>query len=195
MAKTNDFSKYLKATVDLFRNSVKVITTVYREKGIKFFQLPLIIGLGGVFVLNIAVRKPLLTKIAMIKAQTVALEAQSQYASDYTGFKTTISSKVGNLPDFKDKDDWLNSIILAACQYVNVVPNSTSGVGEADAGEYLVSQMTFDVTVDYATLGKLCAFIENVPKFVRISNMTVNRAALGKLDVSITLNTMFAKGG
>ena len=65
MAKTNDFSKYLKATVDLFRNSVKVITTVYREKGIKFFQLPLIIGLGGVFVLNIAVRKPLLTKIAM----------------------------------------------------------------------------------------------------------------------------------
>jgi hypothetical protein len=166
------------------------------EKQYKPFLLPLVI-LFIVFFSCRYINGIALERVTVIKDKIEAQNAEIKNENEYKISKEIYEKFVKNLPPESRKSEWLLGEIHSLLGKHNIVPGKIGKqMFEESEDMFTLASVSFEIETDYATLGKLIASIESFDKFIRISELTANRAEgnLGRLKVSLRVNTIFIKG-
>lgn len=124
-----------------------------------------------------------------VEAQRAEVENEKEYKTS----KETYQGFVKNLPPTEQKNEWLLRELISIFSANEIQTSRTGRHVLEESGFFTLSSVSFEVELDYNQLGKLVASIENFEKYMRISELIVNRAdgSLGTLRVSIRVHTIF----
>ncbi|MDR0734594.1 MAG: hypothetical protein LBG16_02695 [Elusimicrobiota bacterium] len=183
-----------------FLNNIKQdlvdVKNMLSEGNYKPFAVPLILTAAlwfGLWYLNTAAAH----RVDEIKNKVEAQKAERSNESEYKSSKALYESLIKRLPPDASKEMWLLSEMLSIFTKNNIQPAHTGQHKLEDGGIFTMAYVTYEVEVDYAALGKLIESIENADKFLRISDLQVQRAEgnLGRLKAVFRVNTIFVKNG
>ena len=190
-----DLNQLFARAKGFFVDATDNVMVIYAEKGIEPFKKPLLICVPVLLVLYAAVYSPLSGKISMASMKVASADVVSQGAGDYEDAKQRLMAFQAKLPLLRDKDDWLNYLLMRTATAHGISFEQVSAQTEEDAGGVIVASRKVDLVTTYDTLGKWLADIENSPIFLRIVSLTVQRDAdnPSRVKVSMKLSTLFAK--
>jgi Tfp pilus assembly protein PilO len=191
-------AKKAEVVVAYIQESLGLMVSLFHEKGWKYFKNPLMVGVGVSFFFYYTIYSPANGSLRTMNAEAAAVQAQAQNASTFNTYKAEHIVLEGQLPFLQNKADWLTSVVSQACAAENINPekitppqeNESLGTGS------IQGSIQFTVSADYNTLGRLVAMIENNPKIVKITELSVSRndhSGPGMLRADITLSTIFPK--
>jgi hypothetical protein len=165
------------------------------EKQYKPFLLPLII-LVAVFFSCRYINESVLKQVSVIKGKIEAQNAEIKNEKEYKTSKELYEKFIQNLPPDSKKNEWLLGEMHSLLAKNNIVPSKIGKqVFEESDDVFTLASVSFEMDTDYVSLGKLIASIESFDNFMRVSELTASRASgnLGKLKVSLRVNTIFVK--
>jgi len=173
------------------------VFAIYAEKGQEPFKKPLTVAIPVLMVLYFLVYSPLSGKISETSFKLASSQAISQGAGEFQDAKDRLTGFQRGLPLLKDKDDWLNYIIMSTAKAHDISFDVLSAQTEEEAGGFIVVSRSAEFVTSYETLGSWLASIENSPIFLRIVSMSAVRDQNNPLRVkaSLKISTLFAKAG
>jgi hypothetical protein len=135
------------------------------------------------------------SRVDKIRSKVEAQKAESNNDAEYKASKALYESLVGRLPPDTNKEMWLLSEMIAIFTKNNITPSRTGKHNLEDSGIFTMASVNYEVDADYPVLGKLFESIENADKFLRISDLQLQRAEgnLGRLKAEFRVNTVFVK--
>lgn len=192
-----DIKELLLRAKGLVTDATDNIFVIYAEKGQEPFKKPLAVAVPVLLVLYFIVYSPLAGKIRAAAFKLDSSQAISQGAGDYQDAKARLVGFQSKLPLLKDKDDWLNYLLMSTSRAHNISFDVLSAQTEEDAGGFVVVSRKVELVTTYDTLGRWLADVESSPIFLRVVSMSAQRDGDNptRVKVSVKLSTLFAKPG
>lgn len=168
---------------------------VYAEKGFEPFKKPLLYATPAFLIAYFIIYSPSVKKMESRQREYTELCAISEFYGRYHDAKIKIKNHRSVLPALKDKDEWLNYLLTKTAKEHGIVLDSVSEQKEVDMTEAIMVSREVSFKSDYHTVGKVVSDIENSEIFVKITafELKKNENNLGKVSVTLTLSTLFAK--
>ena len=164
------------------------------EHNYKPFAAPLILVVALWFGLGY-INDGAARRVDEIRNKVEAQKAERNNEAEYKTSKAQYESLAKRLPPEADKEMWLLSEMISIFTKNNIQPSRTGRHNLEDSGIFTMASVGYEVDVDYNALGKLIESIENADKFLRISELQVQRTEgnLGRLKADFRVNTIFVK--
>lgn len=190
-----DIKQLITRLKSVFAEATANVIAIYAEKGIEPFKKPLMIALPVILVLYAAVYRPMAGKIADATDQLDSSKVISEESGNYNDVKRSLSVFRAKLPQYKDKDDWLSYVLTNTAKNNGVSMDLLGAQTEVTDGNFVIVSRKVELTIDYDTMGKWIADIENSPIFLRIVSFSATKSPdnPGLLKVSLQLSTVFIK--
>lgn len=169
------------------RDYSTLVVNTFKDKGVKYFQLPLVVALFVLVFSFSFLKKPAGEAVRRDNRKIDSLKAQIKNVGNFTPNKLKMQRYESRLPPVGEKGEWLRTQLLNICRAQGVVPRSASPQSDALVGDYVVSDMTLVVGMPFQTLGELVAKIESNPKLLRVTSLVVTRDQLTTDFVTATL--------
>lgn len=171
------------------------IRGIYDEKGFEPFKRPLLYATPVILILYFIIYSPTIDKLEKKNREFRNIDAIDEYYDDYTNIKLRVKGFRRALPAFKDKDDWLNYILSSTAKTHDITFNSVSSQKEMALSGYVVVSMDVSFSSTYDKIGRWISNMENSPIFLRLTDFTMVKDStnIGKVKVTLTLSTVFAK--
>ncbi|MCX5783252.1 MAG: hypothetical protein NTW04_02260 [Elusimicrobia bacterium] len=168
---------------------------VFFERGALFFKFPLLVCLGGAFIIYLKLCTPIIRLCDRELGEIKALGVQAANASDYQTYKSAVLAHEKHLPDINVKDDWLTNKIWEACKAEDIVPNAISSQAESNEEDFILVRVDLTAKISFHKLGLLVARLESNPLFIHVETLNLRKDAenIGQALVDIKIGTMFAK--
>lgn len=192
MAKVN-FSNILSDSVFAVREYSTLVINTFKDKGVKYFQLPLVVAIAVCVFSYTFLKKPASESLRRDLRQIDSVKAQIQHVGSFTPNKLKVEKFESRLPPFGEKGEWLRKQLIDICRAQGVTQQSASPQSDALVGDYIVTDMSFVVRLSFEQLGELVAKIENNPQLLRITSLTVTRdqAVLNVVTATFKVATVF----
>lgn len=194
MADINQIITHMKGVVS---EATANVLAIYAEKGFEPFKKPLMVAVPLLLVFYMVVYRPMDGKITDAAYRLESSKVISSEAGDYNDVKLRLYSFQSKLPRYKDKDDWLNYVLTNTAKTNGVSIDLLGAQTENEEGGFVIASRKVELTLDYNTLGKWLADIENSSIFLRIVSLNAVKipGTQGMLKVSLQLSTVFVKPG
>lgn len=168
---------------------------VYAERGFEPFKMPVLVTLGMCCALYFVLYKPLGPKIDDISYQLDTQRTISESLSEYNDTKASIIGYKKKLPMYKDKDDWLNYLIISSAKELGIEIETLQPQKITESGNFAIASRDVETTLDYNTAGYWVEKLENAPVFLRITSFDLSKIqeAPTMVKLKMTVSTMFVK--
>ncbi len=175
-----------------FKDNLWIVLSLVQTKGVGYFKIPLLVGLG-LFVFSYSmIYKPMVKSYGRKMKQLESLKAQAEYAGDYQQKKLMVESYAQRLPPMAEKNEYLSKIIDKVCRELDVVPDTISEPRENLVAGLVISSVGFRLRVPFKTAGEIIARLENQSKFMAVTDVTMMRTdVIGSVDLGVTVMTIF----
>jgi hypothetical protein len=181
MQKVQDYAQYLQV--------------IYLERGFEPFKVPVLAVTGIIFCLYFFMYKPIEPKLMELNDQLETQRAIHESLGEYNETKNTIGDFKKKLPMYKDKEDWLNYIIISTAKEMEIELDSLDPQVLKEEGSFAIASRNLETTVEYDIAGRWIEKLENAPVFIRLTNVTMEKVledpAYVKLKMTVT--TLFLK--
>lgn len=183
--------------INFFKDSISEIQSIYAEKGIEPFKKPIMFSVPVFLIVYFGFYSPSVSKVNTLKEEVSRYELLGPLYSDYANYKNALSQHKKNLPLYKDKNEWLDYIIMTNCRKSGISPESIGAQTESElTGGFVIASKDVSIVADYFTVGKLVADIENSQIFVKITELTLKKGPqLGTVSAQFKIATVFVKPG
>ncbi len=130
-----------------------------------------------------------------IEGKISSQRMQKSKIAGYDGLKASVSRLEEGFPDVKLKTEWLFGLVIDIFREQGIGYEFGGGQKEESNDVFTVTTLPVKFTTSYSKLGALCAAIENSGKFVRITDLKVDKSTseLGLVNVEMNLSTAFLK--
>lgn len=181
ISKINDFIAY--------------IQVIYSERGFEPFKIPVLVVLGIIFCLYFFVYSKIEPQINVISEQLDTQRTIAEGLDEYNNTKGLITDFKKKLPMYKDKDDWLNYLIISTAKKMDIELESLSPQKINEVGDFAIAFRDVETTVEYDMAGKWIEELENAPVFLRITALSMDRIPENPAYVKLrmTVSTLFLK--
>ena len=183
--------------VVLFKDISDNIFIIYADKGMKPFAKPLLFVLPSLLFVYSIVYVPLGAKARGEKNELKKFQIIAAHYADYNDAKTNLAAYQRRLPRIKDKDEWLNYIMVSTAKTHKIVFDSISVQTENEFGNFLLVSREVSVTTTYPQFGKWVADIESSPILLKVVEVNLRKDDLhaGMIKVNMRLSTIFPRFG
>lgn len=181
MQKVQDYAQYLQV--------------IYLERGFEPFKVPVLAVTGIIFCLYFFMYKPIEPKLMELNDQLETQRAIHESLGEYNETKNTIGDFKKRLPMYKDKEDWLNYIIISTAKEMEIELDSLDPQVLKEDGSFAVASRNLETTVEYDIAGRWIEKLENAPVFIRLTNVTMEKVQEDPsyVKLKMTVTTLFLK--
>ncbi|OIO08382.1 MAG: hypothetical protein AUJ52_08315 [Elusimicrobia bacterium CG1_02_63_36] len=186
----------LKAWGPFLQGELLVMKDSFRERGPKFFQRPLGLGLVIVFAAYWYVYLPPLAKMSRIEEDLAASKASAQYVDDYKSLSARLESLFAKLPRVKNPGGWLLEEVRKSLREEGIVPLSTSPPTEQKIEAYRFISMEVRCQATYPQLASWIARLEggNNLFFIKELNIRKDAEPIGSNTAAVVITTVVPAG-
>lgn len=175
-----------------FKDNLWTVLSLVQTKGVGYFKIPLLVGLGLFMFSYTMMYKPMVKSYSRKMRQLDSLKAQAEYASDYQQKRLMVESYAQRLPPISEKNEYLSKLIDKVCRELDVVPDTITEPRENLAAGLVISSVGFKLRVPFKTAGEIIARLENQSKFMSVTDVTMTRTdVIGSVDLGVTVMTIF----
>ncbi|OGS15245.1 MAG: hypothetical protein A2234_00055 [Elusimicrobia bacterium RIFOXYA2_FULL_58_8] len=173
------------------------VLVIYAEKGMEPFKKPLTISVSLLLAIYVAVYRPLNARIGDTAFKLRNLHAIATGAGEYADAKKRLMEYQSKLPLLKDKDDWLNYLLMSTARAHAITYDVLSAQKEESAGNFIIVSRDVEFLATYDALGKWLEDIENSPISLRVVSISALRDRDNPVNakVSAKVLTLFIKAG
>jgi len=181
--------------INKINDAFAYVQVIYAEKGVEPFKVPVLIVLSIVFCLYFFVYSKIEPQINDITSQIDTFRSIADNLDDYMRAKSSITEFKKKLPMYKDREDWLNYLIISTAKKNNIELESLSPQKISEKGDFAIASRDVETTVEYDVAGMWIAELENAPVFLRITFVSIDRIAENPalVKVKMTVSTLFIK--
>lgn len=171
------------------------LQVVYAERGFEPFKIPVLVVLGITFSLYFFLYTPIEPKISDLQSKLDTQKTISESLGEYNDAKNTITEYKKKLPMYKDREDWLNYLIISTAKELGIEIESLSPQQITEEGKFAIASRNVETTLMFEDAGKWIEKLENAPVFIRITNASINKIQEDPAYVKLTMSisTVFLK--
>lgn len=194
-AKKDAAAKKSQDILQKVQDYVDYLQVIYLEKGFEPFKVPVLVVCGIVFCLYFFLYKPIEPKLMDLNAQLETQKTIHESLGEYNETKNTIGDFKKRLPMYKDKEDWLNYIIISTAKEMEVELEALDPQVLREEGSFAVASRNLETTVEYDIAGRWIEKLENAPVFIRLTNVSMEKDQEDPAYVKLkmTVSTLFLK--
>ncbi|MFA6584564.1 MAG: hypothetical protein WCS77_09735 [Elusimicrobiaceae bacterium] len=177
-----------------FKEDAWMLFSLLQEKGVGFFKVPLLVGLGALFFSYSVIYKPLGSTRKSKTRLIASLNTQSKYASDFLQKKQAVEALSQKLPNIDKKNEFLTNTIELVCKQTGIIPDSTSPASEADEAGVTTVTQSFTINAPFKSAAELLTRLENQEHLVALTSVNIRRSeVVGNVVMDIVVMTVFPK--
>ena len=130
-----------------------------------------------------------------ISSQVETLKLIADSLDDYSKTKGRITDYKKKLPMYKDREEWLNYLIISTAKDLEIDIESLAPQKINDFDAFAIASRDVETTIDYDTAGRWIEKLENAPVFLRITFMSMDKLEDEPTYVKLrmTISTLFIK--
>lgn len=174
---------------------VAYIQIIYAERGFEPFKIPVLVVLGIFFCIYFFVYTKLDPKIMEFSEQLENQKTIAASLGEYNAAKARITEYKKKLPMYKDREEWLNYIIISTAKELEIELESLSPQRMTEQGAFAIASRDVETTLEFDTVGRWVEKLENAPVFIRITDFSIDRIPDAPMYVKLkmSISTLFIK--
>ena len=171
------------------------IQVIYAERGPEPFKVPALIVLSITFCLYFFVYSKIEPEMMAVSSQVETLKLIANSLEEYNSIKASITEHKRKLPMYKDREEWLNYLIISTAKDLEIDIESLAPQKITESGVFIIASRDVETTLDYDTAGHWIEKLENAPVFLKITAMSMDKLEDDPtlIKLRMTISTLFIK--
>lgn len=179
----------------LLQSEAQLVSSTLKEKGLKRFARPLIIGALAVYMSYSFVYAPPIAKTAGLAKKLAAAKAAAQYADTYKSLRDRLLQVYSALPTPSDRDQWLTKTINESLNAHNIIPDSLRPPAEAEDYGLVSQKLSIPMhDVKFSDLVLWLNRVESTQPMLHVTSLEFSKRKdkehLGQNDVTCSVSTL-----
>lgn len=175
---------------EFVQSEIQTVNLAFKEKGVKHFARPLLLGLVMVYASHALIYKPLSNRLAGLNRRIATAKAVFQYADQYKKLRDRLVSVYALLPPLKDKDSWLTATTLELMKAEGIVSNTIVPPQQQEEEGLALQTITVPVDLKFSELVSWLGRIESHKPLLHVSSIEIAKGARGRNKIVCSLSTL-----
>lgn len=182
--------------LDAVRGNLDIMVQALRDKGARHFARPLGVAVAAVYAAHLF-SQSLASRQKALDMQLAGARATSQYARRYQELQGVLQGVTANLPNPKNRDNWLLNTALEAMRAEGILSTALRPVTQTAQGDFVFLSLSITCRASYKQLARWVDRLERSKVFLHVTSLTLSKDAadIGMNQVSLTVGAVFPKDG
>lgn len=181
-----------KAGLSAVLEEIGLMISTVKEKGVPYFLRPLAVAGMMIFAGYYMVYLPPTNKIKRIEKKLVTSRAVARYSGTYTEFHDRLARIYPQLPQAKDRADWLYKTIIDTLKAQNIVSDALRPPIDDDVGGLIYQTTSVSSKLKFNEVYALIERLESVKPSLQITNLEISKVKedIGYNKVTCSVDTV-----
>lgn len=173
------------AILDFVKSELKLVSGVVRDKGGKRFGRAF--ALAGIMVLiaYAGVYAPSQKKLKLLDREIAAARAMHESGTLYAEMSSALQAVYANLPQIKDRDQWLGNATIDSLRAEGITPESLSTPVDNEVKNIIVQKQVVAMVARFSEFYSWLLRVESAKPLMHVQSVD-----LGKKDEPIGYNSI-----
>ncbi|MFA6004135.1 MAG: type 4a pilus biogenesis protein PilO [Elusimicrobiota bacterium] len=176
----------------MVQDEIRLVSTTFREKGLKRFGRVLLVGAALIFASRFLVYSPASRKLSNLSQELAIAKTTADHSDRYKDIKNQLEFAYSQMPATQDRATWLSDAVKDALRAEGIVASQFMPPSEEEQNGVL--SQSINVTV-YAKFSEFMGFLHRLEKLkplpvVTQIDLTKKSTPMGRNEISCTISTL-----